>query len=243
MPNGVYSQTTVYRANWGGYTVYNYGGGRYNRIPSASSYIYVSHTYLPPPSERISGVPIAVAAWIGLSQEIDGSPYLVQGGYASIYNESEDIFIFFAWAEVYPQPPIPLGLVIPGREISVHVYEKTRTSTYSIYVIKVILTNGQTTYVEYNVSINNSPYNTYFAHFILESPSIQGELAQLPKFEDEHFWEMGAYPYPLSTYIDNGWYRKWIIRQGDYVNIGVEYIPATLTTDEEIHIWWITSER
>ena len=45
-----------------------------------------------------------------------------------------------------------------------------------------------------------------------------------------------------TYFYDNGWYVKWIIEQGEYVNTAVEYLPYP-SDEDAVHVEWLSSAR
>jgi len=235
-----------YSLNWAGFSFYKPSqDGMVAITYAAARSIEVSYLSLPPSDQIIPGVPIAIVTWVGVSPENDGTPVLIQGGWGGLYDGETYTFDYFTWVEIYPYFPVLRTKVPaePGDDIDV-IVRKEDLFTWSITIYNPYREPSSVTY----------PFETedpwpdmFYAHFILEAPIVNGQLAQLPKFNDEYFYMVyighvdGSGNYG-TYYYNNGWYIKSIIKQGNYINTGVEYIPYP-EDDDVVHVWWITSKR
>ncbi len=123
--------STMLSRNWSGYiatgTTFQSVSGRW-RVPTVQP----------------SGVEEGSATWIGIDGVTDGS--LIQTGTAQ--NSSSGGTSYFAWAEIFPNPPEEVGPVSPGDEIQAAIGDEN--GRWSIDIIDETEHQGASWYVHYD---------------------------------------------------------------------------------------------
>ncbi len=218
------SSSTVYSQNWGGYSVY-YGSPPSNRLAFVSGNLKVIDISQPNYWDGTSH--IALAPWIGMSLYSNGNPYLLQAGYNAEYFPSNGSRRYFIWVELYPYPPGILGIIdttlvneIDYIAVSLLKYPGQSNAYVSISIYFI---NG--TKRDLGVVIVNGVQTEFaYAHFIVETPTIDNIIATLPSFHENItiFSNVVGYAYTndleltsynVNTLIAGGNYIREILAQ------------------------------
>ena len=155
--------TTVVSPNWSGYVA-----------TDPSPYTYVSGTWTVPPVSTDSA-PAYSSVWVGIGGWDSSSDRLIQVG------TDQDVLsngtaVYYAWRELYPNPPAFIAFVSPGDSITATVSQlSANSSTWSMLVTRnsdILLDTA------IRARVNSASENS--AEFILERPAIQlGRTEQL----------------------------------------------------------------
>ena len=191
------ASNTSYSNNWSGYVDFS-GATSYG----SSSFFYLVNDFVVPVAEQAFGACTGGWDWGSAWNGIDGwgSPDVLQAGiefdaYCSGNNRAS---YYSAWYEWYPYGQVRLGSfpIAPGDDVFVEVWHTSSTQGYAYLVnfnTNLSVQVGFTAHPGYPL-LGNS------AEWVVERPSVGGNLTTLTNYMMEPFWDTYAYTETYKFY-------------------------------------------
>jgi hypothetical protein len=192
------TDSTGTSSNWSGVVKFS-GATSYN---TSTSFYSIVADYLVPVAEQAFGVCTGgwdySSSWVGIDG--DGSGDVLQAGSESdaYCSGSKKMTSYSAWYEWYPYAEVRISNlpVIAGDDMFVEVWHTSATQGHA-YLVN--LTTNQSVEIGFTAPSGTSLVGNS-AEWVVERPSVGGNLATLTNYVDDTFWDCYAYTEASESY-------------------------------------------